>query len=296
MSRIATPLSFLVIQVPGGKKQVTVPGIGKFIAENDSDIYRIGSEGIDKMTERLGRPPTINEALYGPMPRDDRDMNFKMRRETFKPRKVESHPMQKLADSLREGEGVSDEYRGLSLKQRLALDCEKAVERDSVNAAASEVASEKMKRIEPELKRIDEQIQNEKWRTANGSQKVVDLCEMLRINLTEGGDPATSKILRAEIKEFLDARDSEERTRKQAIIESMNREIARLKGGSAFSEESEESETQESDSIVGSQWTLTPEQSRAAQMEAHRERAAAAEAAKQAEANKAMRPVSPIRG
>ena len=312
--RLADARSFVTNPLPGNRIQVNTP-LGKFVAESDDDVFRIGQETIQKMTERLGRAPSYIEAMSGPQPAEDRTMQQKIEFGNWEPKVTDSpHPMQQLADSLREGVGESDQYKGLSLNERLALDAERVVSRDLDQSEVDQARAAKLNKLAPQLKQVNELLDNEPWRGENGSQRLVDLATMLKRQLTDGNDPEEVKRLRGEIKNFLDDRARTEREKKRMIIEAMEREIARVKDGSQFADfqltsdeiderieqlKSDEAELQaeqkaiqekraEIDSRISSEFTLTPEEQKQAQVEAHHQRA------EQAAIQKAGESVKPL--
>ena len=318
IQRIANVSSIPTVSIPGGKGQFQTK-IGKFVYSNEHEKLSIGNRILEKFKEKLGRDPTPAEVQFGPNPRDDRNLQQKMERDSFRAKTDNNpHPMQSLADSLRDGVGEPDEYKGLSLRERLALDAERVVERDTVAAEEGEARAAKLAKIAKDTKRLDEIIEAEHWRAEKGSQRLADLAFMLKTQLQDGNDPAEVKRLRAEMREFMNARASVEREKKNTIIDALKREMARVEDGSEFADlevedidskidelkakelalqaeqAANDSRIAEIDQQIGSEYALTPEQSREAQMQAHSDRAKAAEQARQAEEAANRTPQAPI--
>lgn len=227
--RHADSTSFMTTPAPGGHVNVHGPW-GIVVAENNKDVPRVANKLIEKMTEKLGRPPTADEAQRGPRANDDRTSDQKMQFENFKPKRTDNpHPMDALANSLDEPE--QPDYSGMSLRQRLAADARRMAERDR---DADESNDKKLKRLEPQLKQIDKAIDAENWRAERGSQRAVDILKMLKQQLVDGNDPTETKRLKNEAQEFLNSRAENERSAQQAAIAMHEQAIAKIQDGSAI--------------------------------------------------------------
>ena len=202
--------SFTTSAAPGNRVAVHTP-LGTRMAENADDVRRVANGVLDEMTKKLGRHPTKMEAQLGPKPVDDRSLEQKQARSEFKVvLKTKDHPMQSLADSLR-GDSDGEDYSNLPLKERLARDAERIVERDAGNAADAKVEADRMARLKPQIDKLDVMIESEKWSGA-GSQLMLDRLEMAREQLlAKDGCPEALAARMAGLKIMLDERAAQQR-------------------------------------------------------------------------------------
>lgn len=223
-------MAFPTSRTPGNKTQVHTP-LGNRIAETERDIPRITSEVIEEMSRKLGRPPTKGEMYSGPKAADNRTIQEKMEREAWKPKRPATDAMDSLADSL-EDQSDEPDYQGLTLRQRLAADARRIAERNRGTSESDTQKSEKLRRLKHDLQKIDNAISEENWRAERGSQRVVDLLEMTREQLTEGSDPQETRRLRGEVTRLLSERAKVEDLAKREAVRVLQAEIASIRDGS----------------------------------------------------------------
>lgn len=228
--------------------QVQIMSPLKMVLCDPSQVREVSQRLYDELARTLGRQPSRSECLGDVKPPEDRDFNARYRRETFKVKTVDSkHPMMALADSL-EPEPEED-YSGMSLQQRLAADARKIAERDMAAAEGNQELAALVKRNKPELDRIKDLIQQEKF-SPNGSATLVDLCEMYQACLvTPNADPLQRASLKKEIQQFMNERAARVRGEKAERIAELQSEINGIRDGSVFAEEQDsyDAEMQECD-------------------------------------------------
>jgi hypothetical protein len=223
-------MKFPTCQVPGGRREVITP-LGRKVYETERELHEIEEQTIDEMTRRLSRPPTKAEMVSGPKPADDRTFHQKMERNEWQPKRPPIDPMTRLADSLEAGTTPPD-YKGMSLQQRLAADARAIAERNQGNTETDSQRAEKLKRLAGDLRKIDAAIDAENWRAERGSQRVVDLLDMLRIQLVDGSDATETRRLRGELTNLLGERAKQESTASRAAIAALEQQIASIRDGS----------------------------------------------------------------
>lgn len=215
---------------PGGRIQVNIPW-GAKVADNSDHADRICMEADAEFERRTRRPPSKQERLYGPKAADDRTPEQVAERKAWRPKRPQPDAMTALADSLESGTDQPD-YRGLTLRQRLAADARRISERNQSDAETDSQQAEKLNRLKHDLKKIDDAITAENWRTENGSQRVVDLLECLRSQLVDGSDAQETRRLRGEVQQLLAERAKQESAAQRAAIAALEQQIATVRDGS----------------------------------------------------------------
>lgn len=215
---------------PGGRINVHLPW-GTKVADNSDHADRICNEADADFERRIGRPPTKQERLYGPKAADDRTPEQVAERKAWKPKRPAPDAMTALADSLEAGTDEPN-YSGLTLRQRLAADARRISERNHSNAEADSQQAEKLKRLTPDLKKIDDAITAENWRCERGSQRIVDLLECLRSQLENGSDATETRRLRGEVQQLLSERAEREGAASRAAIQALESQIKSIRDGS----------------------------------------------------------------
>ena len=274
--RLASNDSFMRSPAPGGRVNLHTP-LGLRTA-HAQDADRVAQEVLLQMEKRLGRWPTVEEAQSGPRPSEDRTLEQRQARHDFKPKQTALvHPMQQLADELRESVSDVSEYRGLNMRERLALDAEKIVTRDAEQSVERKDESTRLAKLKPQLDRIDALIEAERWKAERGSMAMLDILEMYREQLVvPNADPEAVASRRKALKLALDERATAEKSARQAKMEALTRQIQAIRGGEDFSEVEPEAQIPKPDIEVGSQFSLSPEQQRQLQMQRYQENAEAA--------------------
>lgn len=222
-------MHFMHSRIPGNKTQVHTP-LGNRVAENERDVIRIENEVIEEMQKRLGRPPTKAEMVSGPRPKDDRTFEEKVERKEWKPKRPAPDAMESLADSL----VTKTEKPALAMgrMERMAQDAKMISQRNRNNSESEAQQKEKMRRLSPDLKKIDAAIAEENWRTENGSQRIVDLWEMAREQLVSGADATEMRRLRDEATRLTMERAKVETAHNHARLHALQQEMASIRDGS----------------------------------------------------------------
>jgi hypothetical protein len=231
-------MHFVTSRIPGNKTQVNTP-FGYRIAESERDLLRIELEVIEEMTRRLGRQPTKAEMVSGPKPADDRTLEQKMERDSWRPKQTDTpDAMDALADQLE----TKTEKPNLSMSrmERMAADARRIAERNRGNDQADAKQAEKLNRLKHDIQKIDDVIQAENWRTERGSQRIVDLMTMLREQLVNGNDASETRRLRGEATRLLAERAKQESAANRAAIQALETQIKSIRDGSQLGNVGEE--------------------------------------------------------
>lgn len=216
---------FNATQIPGGRLEISTP-LGKRVAEGERDADRICAEIESEMEKRLGRPPTRDECLYTPRPKDDRTPEQVAERKAWRPKRPTVDRLDVMADQL---EPPNDPYYSVKDRnKRLATGLRGIAQRNRDTADADNHQQERLKRLAPDLKIIDGLIDEENWRCDRGSRRVTDLCEMWREQLVSGSDATESRRLRQEVMQLLGERETQERAANEAARAALLAELAKI--------------------------------------------------------------------
>ncbi|MCO6043088.1 hypothetical protein NG895_04150 [Aeoliella sp. ICT_H6.2] len=213
-----------------GKTILKTP-LGDFEVESEAEATLKSNEIFDEMTHRLKREPTKAELISGPVAADDRTPAQKMEFDAWKPKRPESPKLLKMADELDGGESKPD-YTGMTRNQRLAADMRAAHAREVEEADKAAQHAEKLRRLKPDLKKIDDAIEAENWRAENGSRRIVDLLYMTRSQLVDGSDAAETRRLRSEVQTLITERAKVEQAHNLKAIAELEAQIASIRDGS----------------------------------------------------------------
>lgn len=235
----ATPRSFITFTDAKGIHLKTP--LGEFICQNEREVYEKGLEVLTEMKFRLKRTPTVQEAVNGPRPLDDRTLDEKMKRSWFKPLVPEKSPLEKLADSLEVQH--ADPTFDMPVNERLAYDARQMVKRQNEKVKQDEAAKERARN--PEIAKLDQVIYDECWRAEHGSQRILDTAEMLRENLLAGGDEEQSNQLRSKLKTMLNQRAYDEQQSAMKQVAYYQHQAANVKGWEDDPQEARPQVTQE---------------------------------------------------